>query len=314
MNSRTNYTIVGGFVIILGIAFIWGILWISSGGSTQRFDRYLVYVTESVAGLQADAPLDFMGVNVGKVEAISIDPDNPERVRLLLQVQQGTPVNQDTVATLVFQSLTGTGSVSLTGGEADSPPLQKTPGEEYPVIASQPSLTSRLNTAAPALLSNLTETTDSINALLNEENRGDLARTLRNIATLTDQLAQQSDQLDTAFEQVGAILQNARIASDKLPAMFEDLSASAKGLTQMSDQVRMVGDSAAAVIGGFEHVIATSEEGLTYFTSTTLPDISAMIAELRAASENLRRASEKLERNPSVLIYGETTVQPGPGE
>jgi phospholipid/cholesterol/gamma-HCH transport system substrate-binding protein len=214
----------------------------------------------------------------------------------------------------VFQSLTGTGSVSLTGGKADSPPLLKTPGEEYPVIASQPSLTSRLNSAAPQLLTNLTQTIDSINALLNEKNRAELTSTLHNIAILTERLAQQSDQLNTAFEQVEAILKNARTASDSLPAMFEDLSASAKGLTQMSEQVRMVGKSAAAVIDGFEHVIATGEEGLTYFTSTTLPDINAMIAELRVASENLRRASEKLERNPSVLIYGETTLKPGPGE
>lgn len=314
MNSRSSYTIVGGFVIVLGIAFVWGVLWISAGGSPQQFNRYLVYVTESVAGLKVDAPVSFMGVNVGKVEAISIDTSNPKRVRLLLQVREGTPISRDTVASLNFQGLTGIASISLSGGRSDSPPLLQTPGEEYPVIANQPSLSARLDAGGSALLENLTQTSASINALLNEENRGELSRTVRNLAILTDRLARHSDQLDTTFDHVDATLQNVHIASKHLPALVQELSTSAQRIAQMSDQVRLVGESAAAAIDGIGHAVAVSDDGLTYFTGTTLPDIAAMVAELRAASENLRRASDQLARNPSVLIYGHPTVKRGPGE
>jgi phospholipid/cholesterol/gamma-HCH transport system substrate-binding protein len=48
--------LVGAFVLVLGAAFIWGILWISAGGTPQSFDRYVVYMTDSVSGLNVDAP------------------------------------------------------------------------------------------------------------------------------------------------------------------------------------------------------------------------------------------------------------------
>ena len=47
---------VGAFVLILTTAFIWGMLWISVGGPPQDYDRYLVYMMDSVSGLNVDAP------------------------------------------------------------------------------------------------------------------------------------------------------------------------------------------------------------------------------------------------------------------
>ena len=82
MLSKSNYALVGAFVLVLGAAFIWAVLWISAGGPPQSFDRYLIYMTESVSGLNVDSPLRFRGVDVGKVEKIEIDLENPQRIRL----------------------------------------------------------------------------------------------------------------------------------------------------------------------------------------------------------------------------------------
>src|SRR5262245_4882359 len=159
------------FVLTLGVLLIAAILWLTTGGPPKDYDFYLVYVTESVSGLNLDAPVKYKGVNRGRVREIELDPNNPERVRLLLVVQQGTPINSETKATLEYQGLTGIASINLVGGRKDAPPLTVPEGEKYPVIPNKPSLFARFDEIISGLLASLSETSNRVNALLREPNR-----------------------------------------------------------------------------------------------------------------------------------------------
>ena len=314
MTSKSSYMLVGGFILILGAAFVWGVLWISAGGPPQRINKYIVYMPESVSGLNVDAPVKFRGVDVGKVEKIDINSSNPELIRLLLQVRQGTPISADTVAGLEYQGLTGIASVNLSGGHADSPPLTRQAGEEYPVITGQPSVFSNLGLTLSELLTNLTQTSASINAVLAEENRDNVTRSLENVAELTEKFTKQADHLETIITHLGATLENTHTASVDLPQLIEKFSQSATAITSMADQIRIVGENLATASSNIEQTVDASSNDLVDFTSTTLPEISRMVNELTLASENLRRMSESLAQDPSVLLYGKPEPEPGPGE
>lgn len=314
MTSKSTYMLVGAFVLVLGAAFIWGVLWISAGGTPQSIDRYLVYMEDSVSGLNVDAPLRYRGVDVGKVEKISIDERNPERIRLVLQIRQGTPVSVDTVATLEYQGLTGIASVNLAGGTADSKPLELSPGEEYPVIQSRVSFLSRLDTTLDGLLSNLTQTSQSINEMLGEENRANVARSLENIAVLTERIANQSAQLESIINHLDVTMRNASLASTDFPALVQKFSGSAESITAMADEVRAVGENLASASGKIGAAVDTSSADLVQFTGTVLPEMMALLEDLRVAAVNLRRVSETLEQDPSVLLRGNPEPEPGPGE
>src|SRR5512137_1560401 len=135
METRVNRAVVGAFVLVLGAAGIAAVLWLGSGRLTQKeYGTYLAYFTESVSGLNLHAPVKSRGVAVGSVREISLDPTNPERVRLLLEVEKGTPVKEDTVAILGVQGLTGIAYIELSGGTRDSPMLREAPGDGAPVI------------------------------------------------------------------------------------------------------------------------------------------------------------------------------------
>jgi phospholipid/cholesterol/gamma-HCH transport system substrate-binding protein len=188
MKARTSYVLVGLFVLGLGVALIAAILWLTTGGPPRDYDFYLVYMTESVSGLNIDAPVKYKGVDRGRVREIELDPNDPERVRLLLVVQQGTPINSETKATLEFQGLTGIAAINLVGGRKDAPPLAVPAGERYPVIPSKPSLLARLDETVSDLLANLIETSNRVNALLDEPNRVAISTTLDNLASLTGML------------------------------------------------------------------------------------------------------------------------------
>ena len=188
MNAKVNYILLGLFVLLLGTAMIGAILWLGSGGPRKNYDRYLVYMTESVSGLSKDAAVKYQGVDIGRVRDISLNPKNPKQVRLLLEIERGTPIKEDTVAILETQGLTGLATVNLTGGERGSKDLTKQEGEEYPVIKSKPSLLGRLDKSLSQLIENLTESSTRFNTLLKDENQAAFSKSLKNLEILTSNL------------------------------------------------------------------------------------------------------------------------------
>ena len=278
MESKVNFAVVGAFVLILGALLIGGVLWLSSGKSYNKaYDTYLVYMSESVSGLSLDAPVRYRGVQVGSVRRIALAPGNAKLVQLTLDIERGTPVKQDTVAVLQVQGLTGIAHVDLSGGGNDSPPLKAGPGEKYPVIRSGPSLMLRLDTAVTALLTNLNRSSESINALLDEENRVALRRTLANLERLSGTLA-----------------------SAELPQLLRRLQRSADAFDRMANETARAGSNTANTVESLR--------------AEALPEARQTITELRELTASLRRFSETLERNPGMLLQGRPAVPPGPGE
>ncbi|MDE2089916.1 MAG: MCE family protein, partial [Gammaproteobacteria bacterium] len=114
METKVNYAVVGLFVLVLGAALIGIVLWLSAGNfNRQAYVTYYAYMQESVSGLNVNAPVKYHGVDVGRVRRIMLDPHDPARVRLVLDVVRGTPVKTDTVAMLAAQGLTGIAYVEL---------------------------------------------------------------------------------------------------------------------------------------------------------------------------------------------------------
>jgi phospholipid/cholesterol/gamma-HCH transport system substrate-binding protein len=314
MTSKSSYIRMGLFVVVLTTALIWGALWLSAGGAPGEFDFYTTYMNESVSGLSPDAALTYRGVNVGKVREITIDPNNPNRVRLLLQVKHGVPIKQDTEATLAMQGLTGLATIDLLGGSPESPALTMTEGEPYPVIPSRPSLLVRLDSVVSDLLGNLIAMSQKVNEMLDEDSRTNVAKTLAHIEAITGTLAGESSRLGAIVNDAEAAMKNARQASTALPDLMRDVSRSTQTLAVMAEQLRAAGETINATSKTLQRTAATSGTDVQRFTASTLPDITAMTRDLRDASENLRRISESIERDPSVLLYGRAEQKRGPGE
>jgi len=314
MKARANYVLVGLFVLLLGVALIAAILWLTTGGPPKDYDFYIVYSTESVSGLNIDAAVKYKGVNRGRVREIELDPNDPERVRILLVVQQGTPISSETLATLEYQGLTGIASINLVGGRKDAAPLTIPPGEQYPVIPSKPSLFAALNETASDLLARLIELSERLSALFDEPNRAALSDTFTNLAKLTNTLDARANELSALIANFDSVSRDVKTASTELPAMIAQFKASGAALERMADQLAAAGNEVGALGAEARGTLATSGADLQHFTRTTLPEATQLVVELRRAAENLRRASEQLERDPRALIFGPPKSPPGPGE
>ncbi|MEO6117739.1 MAG: MlaD family protein [Methylotenera sp.] len=303
-----NYAVVGIFVLLLSTALIAGVLWLASGGAFQKkFDLYLAIEDESVAGLNLNAPVKYNGVNVGKVQAIELDPDNPERVRLLFAIERGTPIKEDTVAVLKTQGLTGIAYVELGGSTTDALPLLAKGDEEYPVIRTKPSLSTRLETMLTTVLEKLDHTTSNIDAMLSKENQQALQSILTDIATVSHTIAERKTTIDAGIVSAARTFDNSARATEQIGPLIEQIDRSAKAIEKTSSEASLAVNSANKTfdsVGG----------DVSRFTNETLPELQRLIGELNLMAESLRRLSEQTERDPASLLRGRSAVPDGPGE
>lgn len=304
MEEKVNFAIVGIFVLLLGAALIGGVLWFSSGKSYRTvYDTYQTYMKESVAGLNLNAPVRYRGVEVGRVQKIRLAPGNVEQVQLTLSIEHGTPVKVDTVALLQTHGLTGLTFVELTGGSRDAPALKKQNGEEFPVIKAGPSLMTRLDTSVTALLTNLNHTSENINALLDDDNRRAIKRTLADIEILSHTLAAKQAAIDSSLTNAARTFENTARLTGELPQLALRIQHSADSFDRMSDEVKRAGISTRVTMDSTQQ-----------FTNETLPEIHQLVVELRDLTGSLRRLGGELEQNPAVLIHGKAAAKRGPGE
>ena len=308
IETKVNYPLVGAFVLVLGSVLVAGILWLASGGAFRTtHDLYLAIVDESVAGLNADAPVKYNGVDVGKVRQIRLDPGNPQQVNLLFAIERGTPIREDTVAVLKTQGLTGIAYIELSGGTRDSPPLLAAAGSDYPVIRTKPSLGARLDNLLTSVLTKLDSLSNNVNAILSDANRKAFADALADIAVVAHTIAARKDALDSGITHAARTFENASRAAAQVGPVIDRIGRSADAVGKMGAEVARTSASAGKTV---DAVGADVQR----FGAETLPELERLLEELTVLSASLRRLSEQTERNPASLLFGRRPVPDGPGE
>ncbi len=185
METTVNYARVGAFVIILFILMMVGVIGLSKGFSSGQYTTYQVFMRESISGLSVDAPIEFNGVPIGRVQAIEIDQKDPQVVILLLDVRRLTPITQGTRAMLNTKGLTGIAYLALIDKGTDVRPLIALPGESFPVIKTAPSLLMRFDSTFTEISRSLADVSIAMKLLLDTDNLQSIKHILynTNIAT-----------------------------------------------------------------------------------------------------------------------------------
>jgi phospholipid/cholesterol/gamma-HCH transport system substrate-binding protein len=308
VDSKVSYAAVGAFVIGLGAVLIAAILWLAAGGELhKRTETYQSLSTESVSGLNVNAPVKYRGVDVGKVTDIRLVPNDPQRVQLVYEIERGTPIKTDTVATLTSQGLTGITFVELSGGSPNAPPLKARVEGEVPIIPTKPSLTARLEEVLTRVMNSVDKTSHTIDGVFTDENKKALATALANISAVTQTVADRRADIDAALRNADRTMANAAEVSAKLDATHARIDRAADSFDRMSDEL-------GATAGNANRQVTAVGADVQRFTNETVPQMESLMEQLSVLSASLRRLSEQTERNPKSLIFGKTPVPKGPGE
>src|SRR5487761_2535840 len=134
METRANYMLIGAFTVAVVASIFLFVFWFSNANQQPGSKVYRIIFTGSVAGLTRGGQVLFNGLRVGEVTSIGLMAEDPSRVQAIVTLDPRTPVKTDTHAQLESTVLTGTSSIALRGGGADTPPLVSTKKGELPVI------------------------------------------------------------------------------------------------------------------------------------------------------------------------------------
>lgn len=307
MEGRVSYTAVGVFVITLIVAAIAIFFWLTLRKHDQNYDMYVVYLHEEVTGLSVQSPVRYNGVPVGFVKSIGLEPSNPQLVKVMLDIESGTPINTSTVATLMSQGITGVDYVGLQSEQVNAPPLTKHQGESYPVIPSKPSLLMQLSEVLPEITGKITQLSDSISELFDAKNRTSIAATLQNLQVFTAALKQSSGRMTASMASLQTILQHGQVVANQLPALVQATNDTLSTINKTAQAFDLTAHVATQALN-------SGKVAINSISQQVVPSMQQALQQLGNIEVNLSAVTNQLKRNPSLFIRGKQPTQPGPGE
>ena len=318
MEPRVNYALVGLFVIALTGVFVLTTLWLMGVGPRGDYRTFAIYPPESVAGIVEESLVKYQGVDVGKVREVGIDPRDPRRVRLLIDVRRDLPIDAHTTARLATQGLTGlVYFIELRGGEPmgepGGQPLATAPGADYPVIRTVPSDMARLQQTGTELLdqakdaaSELRATLAVLRPLVGADQQSQIGSMIGDASKTAASLSQAAATLNAQMTRLGPMLDDLSRAADAMPGL----------VTRAGETLNAAGAAAGAVgqvARRLDELAVQATPGLATLTRDGMPELIGLLRDLRGLAGRLDRLATDLERDPNLLIYGRSR-RPGPGE
>jgi len=300
VDRNTNYVVVGAFVLlVLGMALSF-IYWYTDQRDKRTYTRYEIYYDGSVSGLTAGSPVRYLGVDVGKVARIMLDPKNRKRVEVIADVEENAPVDTRTLALLSLQGVTGLLFIDLEEDPkaAGTGPLPM--GERYPVIRSAPSDLDMLLRSLPALANHAIDLVDHMDQVFSEENVGNFKAALANLRVASDR----APKLFREIEELVADLKHTSDEVDTAAADFDKVTNDSAGDIKASlANLHRISDSLASVSDRLNDFITQNEPALSRFTGQGLPELERLLHESRGAVRDIRDLSRSLQQNPAELLY-----------
>jgi phospholipid/cholesterol/gamma-HCH transport system substrate-binding protein len=300
VDRNTNYVVVGAFVLlVLGMALSF-VYWYTDQRDKRTYVRYEVYYDGSVSGLTAGSPVRYLGVDVGKVARIMLDPKNRKRVEVIADVEENAPVDTRTLALLSLQGVTGLLFIDLEEDPkaASTGPLPM--GEHYPVIRSAPSDLDMLLRSLPALANHAIDLVDHMDQVFSEENVANFKAALANLRVASDR----APKLFREIEELVADLRHTSDEVDTAAADFDRVTNDSAGDIKTSlANLRRISGSLASASDRLNDFITQNEPALSRFTGQGLPELERLLHESRGAVRDIRDLSRSLQQNPAELLY-----------
>jgi len=247
METRASYLIVGLFVIAGMLGLVFAAMWITGTRTDEALALYDIYFDGNVAGLKPGNAVQYRGIPVGGVIDMRIDPENVERVLVVIEVAADAPIREDTEATLALQGITGLSYIQLTGGTQEAAALKAAPGQRRPVIKSRPSELAAIFEAAPEMLNRAIEVIAMLEKLLGPENQQRIGNILQNIENTTGALSNSSGDIDKLLSDGAGAVEDVRKLTAVLAENTENIdSILVEGAGTMKDVHELTGTLAGS--------------------------------------------------------------------
>ena len=300
MDRESNYVAVGLFVLLvlaLGAGFV---LWYTDAADGKASKRYEIYFEGSVGGLSEGSSVRYLGVDVGRVMRIGIDPRDSSRVRVVADIDEGAPVHADTVARLSLQGVTGLLYINLQPREQGARPAKPVESIKFPVIPSAQSQFDVLIASLPDVVAKASETLNRINSLLSDQNIASVAATIGHAERA-------SAALPAAVADARVMFHDLKDAANEMQTAMSSLAelggTGGENIKVAALRLREVADNVARSAARLDRMISDNAENVDRFAGEGLAEFEQLMRETREAMQSIDALTKSLEKDPSRVIY-----------
>jgi phospholipid/cholesterol/gamma-HCH transport system substrate-binding protein len=288
--SKSNYIIVGAFVVAVVTALI---LWITLlSGGTGASDPYTIEFS-NVAGLKTGVEILYEGYPMGLIEAIEPLMGAPLRYRVDVRVKRDWPIPEDSLA-LISAGLFSAAVIDIQAGSSKK---LLAVGAEIPSSEAGDSFAA-MGAAASSASEALEELKPTLAAF-----RERVPEIMGNVTVISEKLETSVDQLNQVLgrgnlERIESILANMDHGVSDASRVVKDLG---KTRTKLDGVIQKVDDILDEEQGDLSVAIAD----LRYSLATLARHMDSISANLEATTRNMSEFSRRIRDNPGVLLRGQ---------
>jgi len=303
---------VGAFVIICLMLLATTIYYVGNAHLGKQFTPYKTYLRYA-GGVAPGTTVLFGGIEAGTVVAVSPSGEDPTRIQIDLQVKQGTPVNERSLAKLGSVTLMSSPAIEITTGSNDARRLQAGEVIRSVETVSMDDMTRKLSTIADGAneliaevqteIANISGKAQTVLGNLNEitgsANRQQISQLLRQLNSV---ISTESPKIDEVTSNLARVTRSADSVVQKLGPLVDHTDATVTNVNLTIDQLRdpirqdlaqlqAVMDQANSTMKTIQTVVRANDQNIT-----------ETVENVRVATENLDDLTNQLKQRPWSLV------------
>ena len=300
MERNANYAAVGAFVLLVTLVGALFVYWYTDAREHRNYNRYEVYFDGTVSGLERGSAVRYLGVGVGRVVDMRIDPRDASRVMVIVDIDAAAPISSKTVAELSLQGITGLLFIDIVQRRHVRQPLPEVPSYKYPVILARPSRLQAFLQSLPELVTSIGDVVERADRLLSDQNLAAFSGTLANINKASVGLPQTLHDINSLLSELHSATAQIAASAHDLRGVIDTAGPDVEATIQ---KLHAVADNIAKATDVIDKIIVDNRQDIRSFTRDGLPELERFLREGRAAAEEIRELSNSLRENPSQLLY-----------
>ncbi|GGI19772.1 MlaD family protein [Oxalicibacterium faecigallinarum] len=303
MENKAHALMAGIFTIALLIAAALIAMWFNR----DREERipYEIATNLSVPGLNPQAAVRYRGLDVGRVNEVLFDPEQPGRILIRFGVSKNTPITNSTFATLSYQGVTGLAYVQLDDTGRD-PTLLPSSKNKVARIELRPGLLDTLQLRGLAILRQTEEVAQKLNTFLSDDNQKKMIAAFTDVSEAADKIATIPDKLQPALDEFPALTRNANQMVISLNKLSDDATVLTGNLNTFATRL----NAEDGPLAGFSGAVDNVGSAASVIEYQAVP----LINETKTSMRALNRTLENFNQRPQSILFGNGAPQPGPGE
>ncbi|GEM_PF-723672 len=280
--ALAGMTVLGLFIVLLG--------------GHNFFSDYSQYkiLFRNVKDLTPGRPVKYAGLSVGKVDTITVEPSNPGRISVVVNVDKEFPLYEGTVATVTQKGLVGDNYILLQlNGEAGA----KLPeGAEIPaaITMSMNDVAAEMGKAVARLTPQLEKAVIGFEMLFSPENMSNIGKSLK----MAPELLAQTNATLVSFRQEWKKL--SRTGSSAMKTGAENITVITGEVTDTLQRIESVlenleGDM-SNTLQNVDGQVVRAVDGIEGLTTDLRRNMEYDQEELEMILDNINRLSREMNR------------------